>query len=65
MTAYTPCRTCDHADHMHPGGGPCKAVTISGPASLMGKPVGDSYEHVGREELTCWCARFIGRNGAA
>jgi len=65
VTAYTPCHTCDHADHMHPDGGPCLAVTISGPPSDKGKPVGDYYDHGGRTELTCWCPRFVGRNGAA
>lgn len=61
---YTPCRTCDHADHMHPSGGPCRAVTISGPSSDKGKPVGDSYDHAGREETTCECPGYAGRNGA-
>lgn len=65
MTAYTPCRTCDHADHMHPAGGPCVAVTITGPPSLEGKPVGDGYDHIGRDELTCRCPRYVGCNGAA
>lgn len=59
----TTCNGCGHQRHMHKSNGPCLTKTVSGPPSNEGKAVGDFYDHVGREELACWCREYKGVNG--
>ena len=52
------CQRCQHEPHKHSGNG-CATITISGPPSDQGKPVGDSYQHIGRTETICDCTGFL------
>lgn len=60
-----PCSRCPHAIHMHPQGGHCRAVSVTGPAAFDGKQVGPLFDHGSRLVTPCDCEGFKGRNGVA
>lgn len=65
MPKIEPCRSCGHGRHAH-GDGRCGIKTVTGAPSTEGRPVLDSYEHVGRTVTPCECTGYVTElNGAA
>lgn len=52
MSPRPTCPSCPHLPHP---ARPCCTVTVTGPPSDQGRPIGDGYTHGGRTVTECGC----------